>query len=162
MELVIGNKIPIFDHIIDHIYLGDIESVQSNFILENNIEHIINISNSRYDINPNITYYNYDIEDYRNENISAYFSSFLSICASTDSNILVHCANSVSRSVTLVLVYLMESMNLSDSIDYLKSKRTQYTKPNSGFMKQLMGYEFKKYGSNSITYSEFIKKCSKN
>ena len=161
MELVIGEKSPTFDHIIDHIYLGDIESTQSNLVVDNNIKIIINISNSRYEKNPKVEYYVYDIDDYKTENITQYFSSFLSICASTNSNILVHCANSVSRSVTLVLVYLMESMSLSDSIDYLKSKRSQYTKPNSGFMKQLIEYEYKKYGSNSITFSEFIKKCNR-
>ncbi len=159
MELVIGNKISTFDHIIDHIFLGDIESAQSDNIDSHNIKVIINISNSRYEKFPNIEYYVYDIDDYRTENITQFFSSFLSICASTKSNILVHCANSVSRSVTLVLVYLMQTMTLRDSIDYLMSKRTQYTKPNSGFMKQLIEYEYKKYNNNSIIYSEFVKKC---
>ncbi len=159
MELITGEKIPTFDHIIDHIYLGDLDSVNSEYIEKNNIEIIINISNSRYDINPVIKYYNYDIEDNHDENISKFFSSFISVTSSTKSNILIHCANSVSRSVTLVLIYLLQHMNLKDALVYLKSKRTQYTKPNIGFIKQLIQYENKLHGSNSITLSEFISYC---
>ena len=161
MELVVGDKIPTFDHIIDHIYLGDIESVNSkNIIISNKIKIVINISNTRYEKLPGITYYNYDIDDYRSENITQFFSSFLSIASSTNSNILIHCQNSVSRSVTLTLVYLMQQMNLRESLKYLKSRRTQYTKPNIGFIKQLIEYEKKIYDENSITTSEFIEKCN--
>lgn len=160
MELVIGDKIPTFDHIIDHIYLGDLDSVNSDLVEKNNIKIIINISNSRYEKNPNIEYYNYDIDDCRDENITQFFSSFISVTSSTKLNILVHCANSVSRSVTLILVYLLQKMKLKDALVYLKLKRTQYTKPNIGFIKQLIEYEKKMYGNNSITLTEFMLICN--
>lgn len=54
----------------------------------------------------------------------------------------------------------MEKMMLKDAILYLKSKREQYTKPNIGFAKQLVSYEFQKYGSNSLNLSEFIYLCN--
>ncbi len=159
MELVIGEKIPTFDHIIDHIYLGDLDSAISELVEINKIKTIINISNTRYTENPDIEYYYYDIDDCRDEDITKFFSSFISITSSTKSNILVHCANSVSRSVTLVLIYLLQKMNLKDALVYLKSKRTQYTNPNVGFVKQLIKYENKLYGSNSITLGEFRSIC---
>lgn len=65
--------------------------------------------------------------------------------------------NSVSRSVSLVLNYLMKEMNLKDSFLYLKSKRKQYTKPNLGFIKQLMEKEKELYNMNSMKVNDFYK-----
>jgi protein-tyrosine phosphatase len=159
MELVAGEKIAALDHIIDNLFLGDIESVKSHHVEKYQIKSIINISNSRYETLPNITYYNYDIEDESCEDISQYFSSFTSIVNSANHNVLVHCQNSVSRSVTLVLSYLLNEKSLKDSIIHLKNMRNQYTRPNLGFMKQLIKYEYKIRGSNSITFGEFIQLC---
>ncbi len=161
MELVAGKKIPVFDHVIDNLYLGDIESVHKVIIEKNKITSVVNISNSRYEQLPNVTYYNYDIDDESHENITQFFSSFISIVtsSSSDSNVLVHCANSVSRSVTLVLAYLLTKMNLLEAIKYLKSKRTQYTRPNIGFIKQLIKYEHTIYQQNSVTTGDFLRLC---
>ncbi len=65
--------------------------------------------------------------------------------------------NSVSRSVSLVLNYLMKEMNLKDSFLYLKLKRKQYTKPNLGFIKQLMEKEKELYNMNSMKVNDFYK-----
>ncbi len=143
MSLIEGEKIPTFDHIINNIYLGDREGVLSKSLLDkHNIKIIINISNTRYDEYENRLYYHFDIDDNKNEDISIFFNQFMEIInENNDKNIYIHCMNSVSRSVTLVLYYLLQSMNLHDSFVYLKSKRTQYTKPNSGFIKQLLTAE---------------------
>jgi protein-tyrosine phosphatase len=64
--------------------------------------------------------------------------------------------NSVSRSVSLVLLYLMSiNYTLKDAFVFLKSKRTQYTKPNIGFIKQLIAYEEEKYKNSSMKIKDF-------
>ncbi len=80
MELVIGEKIPTFDHIIDHIYLGDLDSAISELVEINKIKTIINISNTRYTENPDIEYYYYDIEQQPfngKENFKSMMSKYL-------------------------------------------------------------------------------------
>ena len=157
MEIVACEKIPTFDHIINNIYLGDIVSATDKNCLKN-INIIINISNSRYKEEPNIKYYHFDIDDNRTETISRFFSRFTDIIKESENqNILVHCMNGVSRSVSLVLYYLMIlGMTLNDSIKYLKPKRNQYTRPNVGFFRQLLAIEKELYGTNSISVSDFL------
>ena len=157
MQIVACEKIPTLDHIINNIYLGDIVSATDKSCLKN-INIIVNISNSRYKEEPNIKYYHFDIDDNRNETISRFFSQFINIIKESENkNILIHCMNSVSRSVSLVLYYLMTlGMTLNDSIKYLKSKRNQYTRPNVGFFRQLLAIEKELYSNNSITVSDFI------
>ena len=157
MSLIIREKIPTFNYIIDNIYLGDKEAVElQTLLLQNKIEIVINISNSRYTEFEGITYFHFDIDDNKIEIISQFFKKIdIIIDSNKNKNILIHCMNSVSRSVTLVLYYLLNNMNLHDSLCYLKSKRTQYTKPNNGFIKQLLEIEKNKYGSNSVNIRNF-------
>lgn len=160
MDLVVIKKNPTFDKIDSNIFLGDIDSVNKNIIESNDIKIIINISNIKYPKLSNIIYYNFDIDDNKNENILQYFYETNCIIKNNpNTNILIHCANSVSRSVSLVLSYLLEKMVLKDAIIFLKSKRVQYTKPNIGFAKQLILYELEKYGSNSLNLTEFVSLC---
>lgn len=97
------------------------------------------------------------INDDPNEDISVFFNIILSINM-TNKNIIVHCSNSVSCSVTIGLTYLIFiGMSLKESIIFLKSKRKfQYTKPNKGFFRQLLLYEQKVIGNNSLKeYSKY-------
>lgn len=157
MELTEGNRIPTFDWIDENVYLGDIEAATSHDLLrEHQIEMIINVSNSRYGEYGDITYLHIDIDDKTNVHISDYFEQINDfIEMNQDKKILIHCMNSVSRSVTLVLNYLLEKMNLKDAFNLLKSKRTQYTKPNKGFAKQLLKKELSIYGMNSLQLRDF-------
>ncbi len=158
MSLVEGEKIPTFDWIIDNIYLGDLEAVLSKELLhKNDIGMVINLSNTRYVEYKNIKYFHIDIEDESNVEISIYFDVVnKKIKEHQDTKILIHCMNSVSRSVTVVLQYLMQKMNLKESYDYLKSKRSQYTRPNRGFVKQLLEREDGIYGKNSMRIKDFF------
>ncbi len=157
MEIIALEKVPTFDHIIHNIYLADFVSATNKDCLKN-IDIIINISNSRYKEEPNIIYHHFDIDDNRNVQISEILDKFMEIINMYPTkNILIHCMNSVSRSVTLMLYYLLlQGYNLKDAIIYLKSKRSQYTRPNYGYYKQLLLKEKELYGSNSISFNEFI------
>ncbi|XP_031477876.1 dual specificity protein phosphatase 1-like isoform X2 [Nymphaea colorata] len=62
--------------------------------------------------------------------------------------VLVHCFAGRSRSVTIVLAYLMKNrnMSLSEALGHVKSKRPQIA-PNEGFILQLQNFE-KSLGAN--------------
>ena len=163
MEIVPIEKNFTFDNIIDNLYLGDIESATSSNLIKSKIEIVVNISNTHYNELNNVQYYHYDIDDESDVDISKYFDEFINIVNNNkEKNILVHCQNSVSRSVTLVLAYLISRGNtLVEAFEYLKSKRTQYTCPNRGFLKQLSEYEMNIYGSISINPIAMFKNLRK-
>ncbi|XP_071546122.1 dual specificity protein phosphatase 19 [Panulirus ornatus] len=58
--------------------------------------------------------------------------------------VLVHCNAGVSRSVSVVIAYLMRyySMNFDEAFNFVKSKRS-FIRPNTGFLEQLKEYESK-------------------
>ncbi|XP_012869811.1 PREDICTED: dual specificity protein phosphatase 18 [Dipodomys ordii] len=64
---------------------------------------------------------------------------------------LLHCAAGVSRSATLCLAYLMKyhAMSLLDAHTWTRSCRP-IIRPNSGFWEQLIHYEFKLFGKNTM------------
>lgn len=64
---------------------------------------------------------------------------------------LVHCNAGVSRSATLCIVYLMKyrNMTLLEAYAFLKSCRP-IVRPNNGFWRQLIQYEFKLRGSATV------------
>ncbi|XP_077977422.1 dual specificity protein phosphatase 18-like [Glandiceps talaboti] len=65
--------------------------------------------------------------------------------------ILVHCVAGVSRSSTMCIVYMMkhESLSLRKAHDYIKARRS-VIRPNLGFWKQLINYEMRLYGRNTV------------
>jgi len=65
---------------------------------------------------------------------------------------LIHCVAGVSRSATLCIVYLMKykHMNLRQAYHFVKSVRP-IIRPNLGFWKQMIDYERKLRGSNSVS-----------
>jgi protein-tyrosine phosphatase len=151
MNLLNKDKI-IGDYIIDNVFLGNKKAAESKHILEiNNIAIVINFSNSRYKEYDNIFYFHFDIDDNPNENISQYFEKVNQIIKINKSlNILIHCKNAVSRSVTIVLAYLLTKMNLKDSFDFLKTTTIELILPNKGFYEQLLKEEKKIYGINTM------------
>ncbi|HMP28076.1 MAG TPA: dual specificity protein phosphatase [Saprospiraceae bacterium] len=157
MEIIACEKKPTFDLVYQNLYLGDIEAAKNQTCIST-VDLIVNISNSRYKEYSKKSYEYFDIEDNRGANISVFFDRFVQIVeANLDKKILVHCANAVSRSVTLVLCYLIyKKMTLKDAILYLTFQRKQYTHPNIGFFKQLLDYEKKILGDNSLKVSDYL------
>ena len=112
-------------------------------------------------MDPNKVYHHFDIEDRRSENIMQFFGPFVEIVNQAhheNKRILVHCQNSVSRSPSLILAYLLsQKMTLKQALDYLRSKRTQYVRPNIGFCRQLVDYEIKVKGEPSLRLDELYR-----
>jgi protein-tyrosine phosphatase len=129
----------VIDNIIDNIYLGNFQS-HKNFN-----GSIINLSDYDYIINDKYNLLRINISDSRdaNENISQYFTKCIDfIETNKDDNILIHCNEGVSRSVTIVLAILIKKYNydLKNAIEFVKSKRTHPTAPKRHFLKQLLSF----------------------
>ncbi len=64
-----------------------------------------------------------------------------SLRSSPDARVLVHCAEGISRSVSVVAAFLMAQYGWSpdDAVEYIKSKRI-VANPNVGFVQQLHEY----------------------
>ena len=152
--LIVGEKIPIFDKIGD-IYIGDIVAAENINLLKNaGIEVVICLIKEnckRYDLQ----YFDFPIDDNRNENIYNLFEKINRII-SENRKVFVHCQNAVSRSVTIILAYLLYTgINLKSGFELFKNRKT-FTRPNSGFARHLLKYEFSLFKENSITLKEIL------
>jgi atypical dual specificity phosphatase len=159
MEIIACKKVPIFDQIKEKLYLGDIEAAKDKACLEN-IDVIINLSNSRYEEYKNKEYFHFDLEDSKTVKISHLFEKINNIIEKSindNKSVLIHCMNAVSRSVTFLLYHLMKKgFSLADALDFIKSKRqNQYTRPNIGFFRQLLEIEKNIFNKNSMSLGDY-------
>jgi protein-tyrosine phosphatase len=158
----VNHKIPMCNHIIGNIYLGNISAASSAKCLDG-IDIIINLSNTRYIELPKKTYHHIDMPDSANFSLNHVIEQFDTIIEATpkDKNIFIHCYASISRSVSLVLYYLMKhkNMTLKESFDLLAKKRDHPCVPNFGFYLQLLHYELIIHGKNTLipqNYNLFV------
>ncbi|KAI8925328.1 protein-tyrosine phosphatase-like protein, partial [Entophlyctis helioformis] len=92
-----------------------------------------------------LVYWSAPIADRPSQNIAQYFepvAAFLdSALAVPGARVLVHCHAGVSRSVTLVIAYLVlaTGMSLDEAYAHVR-KRRPVAKPNVGFARQLAEY----------------------
>ncbi|MCP8718429.1 MAG: dual specificity protein phosphatase family protein [Asgard group archaeon] len=80
-------------------------------------------------------------------------------------NILVHCSQGVSRSVSFIIAYLMEKYNLTfDQALHAVKRKSPDAEPNQGFMEQLKLYKEMgfKIDENNTDYQSLLKKISLN
>ncbi len=163
MEIVQIKKEGYVSQILPRLYLGDIETSQDESLLRSlNIRHIINLSNEPCYIKwDGIRYEDIPIDDDKTVNLSVYFektAQMISDCRQRGENVLVHCVCGVSRSVSMILNYLMtEGYSLKDAYSHLREIRTkQYVLPNIGFFKQLVKQEKNIRNENTIMLSEYM------
>ncbi|CAO1326780.1 unnamed protein product [Diamesa hyperborea] len=94
------------------------------------------------------------IKDTKDANLIEYFDQVADLIEETrqaDGKSLVHCVAGVSRSVSLILAYLMKyaDMSLKNAFHHVRSVRPQ-VRPNVGFFKQLIAYEQRLYGTSTV------------
>lgn len=100
-------------------------------------------------------YYNIRIKDADDVPIHKYFYQCFQFIDSAMEKpgkcILLHCQMGISRSASLVIAYLMKarSWSLQKAFKFVKDLRP-VVKPNRGFMKQLMDFDVKLFGVNSL------------
>ena len=83
-------------------------------------------------------------------------SNFIEENINNNKPVYVHCAQGISRSTSCILHYLMskKGMNLKESFDLVREKRS-VASPTVGFFKDLINYEKKLFGKNSMTLAEY-------
>ena len=102
---------------------------------------------------------NINTEDYVTSSLNDWAdntSNFIEENIKNNKPVYVHCAQGMSRSTSCVLHYLMSKrgMNLKDSFNLVKSKRN-IAAPSIGFFKDLIEFEKKLFGKNSISLAEY-------
>ncbi|CAK9137179.1 unnamed protein product [Ilex paraguariensis] len=129
------------------LYLGSLGAANNKSALKSlNITHILTVANSLAPAHPNdFTYKIVNVLDREDINISHYFDEcfeFIDEAKRKGGGVLVHCFVGRSRSVTIIVAYLMKKhgMSLSEALEHVKSKRP-VASPNSGFLLQLQNFE---------------------
>lgn len=142
------------NEIIDNIFIGNYASALSKeTLIENNIKNIVVAGKDMEFIfnNDNIYKFNYlvvPLYDSEYTNITVHFkkvNDFIQEKYKKQEKVLVHCGSGISRSVALVIAYLIEHHNLNyeEAFKLVKSKRS-VANPNIGFRKQLLEFSSSK------------------
>lgn len=137
------------------LFLGSFEAARNKDALkQSNITHILTVA---YFLNPlyrnEFVYKVINVADREDENLKQYFDEcfdFIEGAKRSGGGVLVHCLAGKSRSVTIVVAYLMRKhgMSLSEALNLVKSKRP-IASPNPGFISQLQEYEKSLLGAQS-------------
>ncbi|XP_035548615.1 dual specificity protein phosphatase 1-like isoform X1 [Juglans regia] len=141
------------------LFLGSIGAANNKNALKSlNVTHILTVASSLSPAHPNDFVYKVinatkifllfiasEVTDREDTDIKQYFDEsfdFIDEAKRLGGGVLVHCFVGKSRSVTIVVAYLMKKhgMSLSQALEHVKSKRSQ-AGPNSGFISQLRDFE---------------------
>eukprot|EP01084_Bolivina_argentea_P233279 392963_1 len=130
----------------NNLFIGGRVTVQNSFILKSlNISVIINCTKdcpNYFESEKEIIYHRIAIDDSDNENILIYLQQCYKLLNDYIDNknlkVLIHCEQGKSRSVSMVVYYLMikYQFNVQQSLEYVKNLRA-IASPNKGFMDQL-------------------------
>jgi protein-tyrosine phosphatase len=132
------------DKITEKVYLG-------NYLGAEDVEYLSKIKVSNVLIcakqgtehaKDKFIYKKLEIEDSFQEFIIVHFKDCIQFIEEANGNVYVHCMAGISRSVTIVIAYLMWKNKLpyKDAYWFVKNKR-KFISPNEGFVKQLKKFE---------------------
>ncbi|KAL6532312.1 hypothetical protein OROGR_014282 [Orobanche gracilis] len=129
------------------LYLGSVRAPTIRNTLKNlNITHILSITSSMTSTRPeHFVCKTIQVQDRSDVNISQYFDecfTFIDEARARGGGVLVHCFAGRSRSVTVLVAYLMfkNGSSLSEAMQHVKLNRP-VASPNPGFMLHLHEYE---------------------
>lgn len=136
------------------IFLGSIGAAHNkDELINHKITHILSVANMVEALYPSeFKYKQIEVRDSADVDLEEHFDdcfAFIDEARQSGGAVLVHCFAGRSRSVTVVVAYLMKTygMNFSQAFDLVRAKRPQAT-PNPGFVVQLKQFE-KKLGGAS-------------
>lgn len=141
--------------ITDHLYLSSAAAITPERIRSLGITNIINCTMDIPNLNlPEVESLQIHIDDSAKAYLSVYFDRVgekIHQVAGRGGKTLVHCVAGVSRSATLCIAYLMAyyAMSLEKAHAHVKAKRSVIY-PNVGFWRQLIDYERRIFGRNSV------------
>lgn len=144
-----------------HLYLGDIHAARSRSVLKDcRITKILNVSqlDNAFENDDELEYKQIAVEDAPNVNLSEHFPDafrFIENARLKGERVLVHCHAGMSRSVTVILAYLMqtEGYTLETAYDFVKDKKPNI-QPNFSFMGQLLDFERSRTPDSGIDSSD--------
>lgn len=135
--------------ILSHLYLGCRKVAASlQHLKDCGITRILNVTNSEpnnFESLGNFEYKQIAVEDSHEVNMLKYLPEafrFIEEARVKNEKVLVHCHAGMSRSVTVILAYLMKYNHhtLDSAYDYVKQVKSNIS-PNFGFMGQLLEFE---------------------
>jgi len=128
-----------------NIYLGNSKFASDKQLLYNlKVTHILNAAKEIPDYfqgDDTFQYIHLNLDDVPQENASRFFEiskQFIDKAVENNGVVLIHCRAGVSRSVTMLMYYLMKTLNISpeDALKIIRKCRP-IANPNSGFLRQL-------------------------
>lgn len=136
------------------LYLSSYNATKNKSLLEKNkITHIINCAadfcENFFESENKYTYLSFYLKDHVLENIECIFYEcikFIDNVKEKGGRVLVHCIQGISRSVTLVMAYLIYKNKLTydKAFNIVQSKR-EISSPNFGFSIQLQNFYLRLY-----------------
>ncbi|XP_016307395.1 dual specificity protein phosphatase 18 [Sinocyclocheilus anshuiensis] len=146
-----------FAQITDCLYIGNSKTASDSSVIRSlNITCVINATQDVSNTNiPTVDYMHVPVSDDPESRLCDYFDTVadkIQHVSDEDGRVLLHCNAGVSRSATLCLAYLMKHrcLTLAEAHALLKSLRP-IVRPNSGFWRQLIEYELKLHGKNTVS-----------
>ena len=143
---------------------GYIPSYNKEFLEKADIKRIIRCFDDRSDTRPRIDGIKYlvipadDVSDYPLYKHFDKAMEFINEGISNSEVTLVHCHAGISRSATIILVYLMcLGLNIFDAYRLLRHHRS-FINPNAGFTEQLVKWRYHYYGKQKC--EEILKKLN--
>eukprot|EP00299_Pterocystis_sp_00344_P009412 c3953_g1_i4.p1 GENE.c3953_g1_i4~~c3953_g1_i4.p1 ORF type:complete len:303 (+),score=52.90 c3953_g1_i4:34-942(+) len=136
------------DEIVPGVFLGSAQAAEQSITLKKlGISHVMTVAN---DVNEcrdeDISHIRIPIKDDPSQNILTHIPtalSFISNATTSGAKILIHCKAGVSRSVTIVIAFLMAAygISLADAYCVVQYSRSAQIHPNNGFLSQLQLWE---------------------
>ncbi|XP_047977972.1 dual specificity protein phosphatase 1-like isoform X1 [Salvia hispanica] len=130
----------------DGLFLGSLGAANNKTALKAlNVTHILTVAHSLIPSHPNdFVYKIIQVRDTEDVKLSQYFDecfAFIDEAKASGGGVLVHCFLGRSRSVTIIIAYLMfkHGMSLSEAVEHVRVKRPTMC-PNQGFISQLEEY----------------------
>ena len=140
------------------LYISSYNATKNKALLEKNkITHIINCAadfcENVFESENKYTYLSFYLKDHVLENIECIFYEcikFIDNVKEKGGRVLVHCIQGISRSVTLVIAYLIfkNKLTYDKAFNIVQSKR-EISSPNFGFSIQLQNFYMRLYESPS-------------
>ena len=134
------------------------DSQDAELLFEYGITHILNVAAQLPNMyTQHFQYEKLDLLDNETCDIKGAMPralNFIRDVENTDGRVLVHCISGVSRSVAVVILYLMMKHNLflKESYDYIKNCRP-FIGPNDSFKLQMARCEVELFGCSSVSSS---------
>jgi protein-tyrosine phosphatase len=130
--------------IFDQLYLGSkFEASNLEWLQKNYVTHIVNcaIELPAYFVN-SFSYLNLKLDDVPSQTIYHVLEksfNFIIDAISKGGTVFVHCAAGISRSVSIIIYFIMKSKEITfhKAFEFVKSKRP-IANPNQGFVMQLI------------------------